>query len=206
MTMRGLSATTSEGSSSGASQRSFIALSRALENPVSQACSKRGRPAVGGCFSQEFGLIPRTGHTREPEPTHNELKHFLPGILPGVRSVAKSELPWPRTRVAPVPHGPAIFLRRHSSAPLLGYFFSSSFFRTSSARHSVRELDARAHVLTSSLFLPSSVHDVAPRPRSLRRCRFRYASPARGGACACSRDEPAASVAAHHGGSGWWLR
>ena len=93
-----------------------------------------------------------------------------------------------------------------AALPCWGYFFSSSFFRTCSARHSVRELDARAHVLTSSLFLPSSVHDVAPRPRSLRRCRFRYASPARGGACACSRDEPAASVAAHHGGSGWWLR
>ena len=31
------------------------------------------------------GQDTRANTVREPEPTHNELKHFLPGILPGVR-------------------------------------------------------------------------------------------------------------------------
>ena len=87
-----------------------------------------------------------------------------------------------------------------------GNFFSVRFSELLALGTAFGSSKVRAHVLASSLFLPTSVHDVAPRPRSLRRCRFRYASPARGGACACSRDEPATSVAAHHGGSGWWLR
>ena len=73
MTMRGLSATTSEGSSSGASQRSFIALSR-IARGVRACTGKSSDPGLRWgrgrfAFPRKFVCVsksqPRTGHTRE---------------------------------------------------------------------------------------------------------------------------------------------
>ena len=88
-----------------------------------------GQRAV--CFSQEsvcLKILNRGQVTHANRIRHTTSSSTFCRVLPGVRSVAKSELPWPRTRVAPVPHGPAIFLRRHSSAPLLGVLFFQFVF------------------------------------------------------------------------------